>query len=80
MDRKTSVILLCVVVAAATALAGCSSSAHSGSPSTLTGPASTPSTRIAMPAGPEATLSGPVSGGKGIALTSANSSDLTRAG
>ncbi|HEY5170459.1 MAG TPA: alpha/beta hydrolase domain-containing protein, partial [Acidimicrobiia bacterium] len=42
--------------------------------------ASTPSTRIAMPSGPEATLSGPVTGGKGVSLTSAGSTDLARAG
>lgn len=33
-----------------------------------------------MPSGPEASISGPLTGGKGVALTSANSIDLTRAG
>jgi hypothetical protein len=76
-------VIVSVAVAAVTAFAGCSSSAHTASPaSSTTAPRSTttPSTRAAAPKGPAARLSGPVTAGKGANLLSATSFDPAKAG
>ena len=86
MTRKTPVILpviLCVAVAASTLLSACSSSSKSGSPNSTSAPASavaTPTTRAPAPPGPEATLSGPITGGNGVSLLQAFNPDLGKAG
>ncbi len=82
MTRKPPVILG-VTVAALTLLSACSSSSHSasGTPNSTAAPAvATPTTRAPAPPGPAATLSGPITGGKGISLISGVNIDLAKAG
>lgn len=63
-------------------LAGCSSSSHTTNPSATSAPAgaTTPTTRAPMAPGPAAVLSGPITGGKGIALTESVRVDLAKLG
>ncbi len=70
--------LLCALVGVA-ALAGCSSSSHSSNSSSgTTAPVSSTS---ATPApGPAATITGPVTGGKGLFAVGVNDPDLPKAG
>jgi len=80
MGRKTFVMLAAVGVTALSA--GCSSSSsHSASPNSSTAStAATPTTRVPAPPGPQATITGPISGGRGINLIATGPFDVTKAG
>jgi alpha/beta hydrolase family protein len=60
-------------------LAGCSSSSRSTSTSTTGGP-NNPAAPTRPASGPAATISGPITGGKGVSLGAASTTDLAAAG
>ena len=71
--------MTCAVAVATLALAACSSTSKSTAPNTSSTTAAPPST-IARPAGPAANTSQELTGGKGVFIGSANTTDLKSAG
>jgi Alpha/beta hydrolase domain len=72
-------LALTTAVVALVPLAACSSSSHSSSPPSVGGSTTIASTARPAPTGPAATLSGPVTGGKGLSLISTTPLDLNAA-